>query len=273
MDTEINFETGTAAPLIILPVTINDSLHEKFILDIGSGTTLVTAVFAGNHNIIATHYKEGTGAGGTVKVGLGTVKSIQVGTLRYEDFEIGITDDVKRIAAAIGNPEVTGNLGYSFLKDHILCINYPEKKLRLTSPENFTNPSGNKNIFMLANTAKPVVIVNVYIDGKGPFAFILDTGASVTNISNEMAGSLGLAVSSGPEITAAAGKVKTSFAMLTEVRIGNDSQNNLPVLIGSYFEMLSKVIGKKIDGVLGYDFMKYYKITINYPADTLYLKK
>lgn len=273
MDTAISFETGTLAPLIVIPVTVNDSLHEKFILDIGSGSTLLTADFAAQKNILITNYKEGIGAGGTIKVGLSSIKSIQFGKVRYENFEVGITDDVKRIATAIGKPEVTGNLGYSFFKSHILCINYPEKKLRIASPKDYTTPEGNKNKFVLGNITKPVVVIEVYINGNGPYSFILDTGASVSNISNELAGSLGLVLSPGPEITAAAGKIKTSAAKLSEVKIGNDKQENLTVFVGPYFEMLSKVIGRKIDGVLGYDFMKNYKVTIDYPGGNLYLKK
>lgn len=273
MDTAISFETGTLAPLIIIPVTVNDSLREKFILDIGSGSTLLTPEFAQKQNIIASSYKDAIAAGGTTKVGLGMVKSIQFGKVRYEDFEIGIADDVKKIALAIGKPEISGNLGYSFLKGHILYINYPGKKLRITSPENYPMPEGNKNSFMLANTAKPVVVVEVYIDRKGPYAFILDTGASITNISAELAGFLKLVLTPGPEITAGGGKLKTSVAELTEVKIGNDKENNLTVLVVSYLDMLSKATGKKIDGVLGYNFMKHYKITIDYPASNLYLEK
>jgi predicted aspartyl protease len=272
-DTAISFETGSLAPLIILPVTVNDLQHEKFILDIGSSNTLLTTEFANRQNINITHYKEGVAAGGTVKVGLGTVKSIKVGDVRYENFEVGITDEVKKIATAIGKPEVSGNLGYSFLKGHILNINYPDKKIRITTAENFTAPEGNKNKFVLANITKPVVVAEVYIDGKGPFSFILDTGASITSISNELANSLGLALTPGPEITAGGGKVKTSVTTLSEIKLGNDKEQNVTVLVAGYLEMLSKATGKKIDGVLGYDFMKNYEITIDYVAGNLYLKK
>lgn len=273
MDTAISFETGTLAPLIIIPVIVNDSLHEKFILDIGSGSTLLTSEFAQKQNIIISSYKDAIAAGGTVKVGLGKVKSIKFGEVRYENFEVGITDDIKKIAMAIGKPKISGNLGYSFFKGHILYINYPEKKLRIASPENYAMPQANKNRFMLANTSKPVVVVEVYINGKGPYAFILDTGASVTNISGELADSLGLALTAGPEITAGGGKLKTSVGMLSEVKLGNDKEKNLTVLVVGYLDMLSKATGKKIDGVLGYDFMKHYKITIYYPAGNLYLEK
>ena len=50
--------------------------------------------------------------------------------------------------------------------------------------------------------------------------------------------------------------------------------NNRPrmnVIVGDFLEMLSTVIGVKLDGIIGYNFLKLYKVVIDYPHETLAL--
>ncbi len=41
------------------------------------------------------------------------------------------------------------------------------------------------------------------------------------------------------------------------------------VIVGDFLEMLSTVIGVKLDGIIGYNFLKLYKVVIDYPHETL----
>ena len=41
--------------------------------------------------------------------------------------------------------------------------------------------------FKISDPASPLVIVPTYVNGQGPFGFILDTGASMTMLSTELA--------------------------------------------------------------------------------------
>ena len=43
------------------------------------------------------------------------------------------------------------------------------------------------------------------------------------------------------------------------------------IIVGDFLEMLSTVIGVKLDRIIGYNFLKLYKVVIDYPNETLAL--
>jgi hypothetical protein len=124
-----------------------------------------------------------------------------------------------------------------------------------------------------------LIVIPVYINNKGPFNFILDTGVGPMIITNPaLIDSLALAnlrqikifgFGEGEEIFAYATRSST-------ITIGNALAENLPtfVLKEDLFN-LSSYIGKEISGLIGYDFFSNFIVKINYPAQSLsvYSKK
>ena len=41
--------------------------------------------------------------------------------------------------------------------------------------------------------------------------------------------------------------------------------------MANFFAMLSNAIGTKLDGIVGYNFLRNYKVTLDYPNETLSL--
>ena len=41
--------------------------------------------------------------------------------------------------------------------------------------------------FRLAGGKQPLILLPVFVDGRGPYSFVLDTGAGPTLVSNELA--------------------------------------------------------------------------------------
>src|SRR5205807_530396 len=77
-------------------------------------------------------------------------------------------------------------------------IDYNNCELRLDDPkrvEFFGRSAAAEIPLRLANPAKPLILVDAYLNGQGPFQFAIDTGTSTTAITPELGKKLGIASS------------------------------------------------------------------------------
>src|SRR5436853_6789953 len=194
---------GGAQPLILVPIHVNDRGPFDFILDTGAGTSLLASDLAKELELKTVGSKEGQSAGGKVSVSLAKVDSLAVGEAKLGDVDVGIVD-LSQIGKTIG-ARIDGDLGYNFLKHFRVTINYRDCELRLEDPkrvESFARRAQTEIPIRLANPAKPLILVDVHANGRGPFQFAIDTGTSTTAIAPGLAKQLGLKSSSvGPGTT------------------------------------------------------------------------
>lgn len=125
--------------------------------------------------------------------------------------------------------------------------------------------------FRLGGPSKPVVLVPASINGKGPYLFALDTGAGQTVLSSELANELGLKQGEKKEAVGAGGKVSVSMSMVDSIAIGAAKVDNLSVVITD-LSLLRMATGEKLDGILGYNYLKNFRVTIDYPKKLLRLE-
>ena len=45
----------------------------------------------------------------------------------------------------------------------------------------------------------------------------------------------------------------------------------MDVVVADFFAMLSSAVGAKLDGIVGYNFLRNYKVVIDYPGEVLRL--
>jgi predicted aspartyl protease len=120
---------------------------------------------------------------------------------------------------------------------------------------------------------RPLLLVEVEVNGHGPFNFVLDTGASFSVITPDTAKAAGVrSTGKSPTAVGAGGFVKASLAKLKTLRLGTRTARNLGVAMMSLDEV-EKRLGVRIDGLIGYNFLKNYVVTINYPERRLFLKQ
>ncbi|PYK31358.1 MAG: hypothetical protein DME57_04000 [Verrucomicrobia bacterium] len=245
---------GGAQPLILLPVHVNDRGPFEFILDTGAGTSLLSNELAQQLEIKTIGSKEGQTAGGKISVSLAKADSFAVGETKLHDVDVGIVD-LSQIANAIG-AKIDGDLGYNFLKHFRVTINYRDCELRLEDPrrvESFAHGAQTEIPIRLASPAKPLILVNVYANGGGPFEFAIDTGTSTTAITPDLV------------------KQDLRAGLLQSFQLGGAKIDNMPVVVADFFEMLSAAVGAKLDGIVGYNFLRNYKVVIDYPGENLQL--
>ena len=263
---------GGAQPLILVPVSINNEPPREFILDTGAGTTLLAPEFARELNIEITGSKEGQTAGGKVAVQLGRVSSVTVGRARRDDLDIAITD-LSHLSRAVG-ATIQGDLGYNFLRHFRFCLNFERKELCLDEPNrvDYFGPRPLAEIpFRLAHASKPLIVLDAFVNDRGPLCFAIDTGTSTTAISVELATELNLdSMPVGP-VTTGGTQIGVAAARLASLRVGNAGQCDVDVIVGGFLTMLSQAIGAKLDGIIGYNFLRRYKVVIDYPNELLSL--
>lgn len=112
--------------------------------------------------------------------------------------------------------------------------------------------------------------VEVKLNGKGPYRLIFDLGAPVTLLS----------VKSARESQAFEKDRKKSRGatgvegMVKEMQFGESVANDIPVMIFDHpaITTMSKVLGKRFDGILGYTFFARYRTTIDYQKRLLWFE-
>ena len=82
--------------------------------------------------------------------------------------------------------------------------------------------------------------------------------------SSAGAGKTGVATPDGASVDFAAG-------LLQSFQVGGAKIDNMAVVVGDFFEMLSSAVGAKLDGIIGYNFLRNYKVVIDYPGERLTL--
>jgi predicted aspartyl protease len=264
--------TGGAQPLILLPVEVNGSGPFEFILDTGAGTSLLSSDLAKQLEMKIVGSKEGQSAGGKVAVSLAKTDSLAVGEAKLQDVDVGIVD-LAHIGKTIG-AKVDGDLGYNFLKQFRLTIDYCNCEVRLDDPklvENFGRSAKTEVPMRLASPAKPLILVDVRANGRGPFQFAIDTGTSTTAITPELAKQLGIKSSPIDPVTTGGAQVDVTAGTLQSFQIGGATIDNMAVVVADFFAMLSSAIGAKLDGIVGYNFLRNYKVVIDYPGETFSL--
>lgn len=119
----------------------------------------------------------------------------------------------------------------------------------------------------------PIPLVDVTINDKGPFAFIIDTGAPLTVVSDDLAGSLGLPRASG-RLPLGGGTSPLWFVEKLELRevsferfgVASDASTDTRLLT---MAELSERLGQEVRGILGFPMFSSCVVNLDFPAAKL----
>jgi predicted aspartyl protease len=264
---------GGTQPLILLPVQVNGEGPFEFILDTGAGTSLLSSDLRQKLGIKILGSKEGQSAGGAVSVSLAKVRSLAVASAKLDNVDMGLVD-LSHIGKTVG-ARIDGDLGYNFLKHFRITLDYRKSEIRFEDPKRFELAGRSKSItevtMRLASPAKPLILVDVHANGRGPFQFAIDTGTSTTAITPELAKQLGVVSSPIGAVTTGGGHVNVTAGVLQSFQLGGARIDSLAVIVADFFAMLSDALGAKLDGIVGYNFLRNYKVAFDYLNETLSL--
>lgn len=127
--------------------------------------------------------------------------------------------------------------------------------------------------FKLAAPSDAAIVVQVKINGRGPYDFVLDTGATFTCVDNELAEQLKLPEWHGGLGTVVLTPVGGGMRLLKveTLEVGDAKASGLTVCALDLSRMQPPGFG--VRGLVGLNFLKSYRMTIDFRQRVLRLDK
>lgn len=128
--------------------------------------------------------------------------------------------------------------------------------------------------FKLAGPNEAALIVSVKINGNGPYDFVLDTGATFTCVDRQLAEELKLPNWSGPlgTVVITGGEGEMGFVKIDRLEVGDTASASELVACKLDLSRMQPP-GFGIKGLVGLNFLKNYRLTIDFERHTLRLDK
>jgi hypothetical protein len=119
----------------------------------------------------------------------------------------------------------------------------------------------------------PLPIVEVLLNGKGPYYFFIDTGGADIILSQEVADELDVETLSQMQGEFASGQASyLGLGKLEQINLGAIEVNNIPVHIHS-FEGVDEILQHKIHGTVTTSLLRHFYSTIDYKNQKLVLRQ
>lgn len=193
--------------------------------------------------------------------------SLSLGPIRLSDVSAGVTTAVSELARQVGRP-IDAIVGHRFLAGRIIAIDYGARRIDFSA----SPPRGQPIQFTLA-PERPLTLVRATLNGKGPFLFALDTGASVTLIPPATAKAAGLEGGTQVALAGAGGEAGGGATLVrTRIVLEGYARDGRSVAIADVLEPIRAAAGAPIEGVLGADFLAGARITIDYRTHRLWIQ-
>jgi hypothetical protein len=257
--------------LVFARVMINGKGPYEFAVDTGASQIVLSEKLAGDLGLtpVTSTIMHGVGGGGKIDTKLYSVKEMTIGDVKIKNVPVGTFNDplVSQLADGIFSTAV--------LSDFILTVNYPGNQLEISRKRPAANPASE---VLPAWYFSNLLLVPVQVNGQHRGNFIVDTGAVTTVISHNMAATLGV-----DEKTPGA-KIDLGIAGVggfegVVLRVPNvtfktaKNSETFPQVVSINLKEMSKMIGTEIAGVIGFDFLDEYKLTLDYYAAEVRLTK
>lgn len=106
-----------------------------------------------------------------------------------------------------------------------------------------------------------IIFVQAMVNDKGPFDFIFDTGASVTVLRPDFAKAQGIEADKTNKMPGA-----NQFAVVKSIGVGKNLVKDLKVAVMAVpqADVPLSLLGKKYCGILGFNYISRFELTLNY---------
>jgi hypothetical protein len=170
--------------------------------------------------------------------------------------------------------QIDGIMGYSFLRNYIVSVDYEKLELNIFSRGSFKYPRGGTLLhpkFTTLPEQEATVKDNTSVKGT----FYYDTGAGMCMLfSQDFVKDSSLFKSNkklfATQAEGLGGKKSMNITVIKEVKVGPYVFRKVPVYV---FDDGYKVTNyPTLGGLLGNDLMRRFNVVINYPAEEIYIK-
>jgi predicted aspartyl protease len=127
--------------------------------------------------------------------------------------------------------------------------------------------------FELAGPGGAALVVPVRLNGKGPFNFVLDTGATFTCVDESLAKELALPERRGQVGFGAGvkGSGQVRLVAVNSLEVGTAKAADLTACALDLGQL--QAVGVEIRGLVGLNFLKEYRVTLDFEKNVLKLEQ
>jgi predicted aspartyl protease len=259
-----------ALNLIFTNVMVNGKGPYDFVVDTGASESVLSEKLAADLGLkpVTSTIMHGVGGGGKIDTKLYSLNELSLGDVKIKNVPVGTFNDplVTKVADGI--------FGTAVLADFIITVNYPESRLELSRRQT-PNPSAET---LPAWYFSNLLLVPLQVNGQHRGNFIVDTGAVTNVLSHNMAAALGVTEKTpGAKVDvgiAGVSGVEGVVLLVPNVTLKTAKNSETsPQVVSIDLKGISKMIGTEVAGVVGYDFLSEYKLTLDYYAAEVRLSK
>jgi len=253
----------------VITVKVNDADKPlRFVLDTGSGMTVLsdqTARALKIKPIARGGYAKGIGGNGKFEIVYGFVRSFAIGDVRIKSVPVYIRQfhaDAEK---------VDGYIGLSLISKFLTTIDYGQHTFSLAKKDSQAEAAAaaeSDHSLPLRLTSSGFLSGEVQLEGlDSPLNFIVDTGASVSVISDEIARMepfTRYARSQRMRVIGSAGVTEDVPSLeLPRITFGNHSRDRLTALALN-LGLINEASGFEQSGILGGNFLRNYRLTFDF---------
>jgi tetratricopeptide (TPR) repeat protein len=278
--TNLNFESVEGRPVLVVKVN-GGKERLRFVLDTGSGMSVIseaTAKTLGIRPVARGGLARAVGGGGKFEIVYGFLNSLDLGEVKVERVPVYIRhffDD---------RSNVDGYLGLSVISRFIASVDYGENTFTLRRETDSSRRAKVDAAALATSTLEiPVRTTSsgflsgeVQVEGiERPLNFILDTGASITVVSDKLMEQDDLATLVEPtrmRVFGAAGVSEdVKSVLLPRVTLGPFVREQVRAAVLD-MESLNETAGFTQNGILGANFLRHFRVSFDFPRGVIRLE-
>jgi len=265
--TSLPFELEGDRPIIKLK--INDRNEPlRFVLDTGSGISVISSETARRlkiNPVTKGGFAKGIGGDGRFQIVYGLIRKIAIGDVAIKNVPVYL-----RQFQDNNRQRVDGYIGLALISKFLTTIDYGEQTFSLTKKEADTREfrEGNSLSLPLRLTSSGFLSGEVQLEGIDSILnFIVDTGASVSVISNRVAMSEAISPFVNDEKMRVVGSAgitdDVSSFMLPKLTFGPHTRKSI-MAVALDLDIINEASGFEQAGILGGNFLKNYRLTFDF---------
>ena len=258
--------------IILMQVRVNGSKPLKFIFDTGASYTAIDSKQVAELGLKAEGQVTGTATGGAIQGSYAKGVSLSVSGAEVTNQWI-----VSVPFPIVPGFEFDGVIGYDFINQFVVEIDYLKRIMNLYDPRTYTYKGKGGTIPLLLAGRTPLAHTKIILEGRAPVGAKLevDTGGDGTFIINPRLVKKHALVSAMPKVVqdrgrGLGGEQSRLLGQVKAVRLGRFVFNNPPVALVLDSERGSA--SEEYEGIIGGEIFRRFKVILDYSRKQMILE-
>jgi hypothetical protein len=244
------FDTGNATPFVVV---------------IGERSPAAAAARRTGGPPLVFH---ATAGGSPASFAPARLKRFRLGGLEVTDATAGLSAAIDGVAAQLPGG-LDAVVGQALVRDRIVRVDYRTRRIDFDAQPG----AARKAIPMQLTPLHPLSVIDVRINGRGPFRMAIDTAAGGTLLSPAAARRAGVP-ETGPEVRlgGAGGTASTGRVATATLTAGGAAWTKAQVVVTDIVGPVAKEAGAPVDGIFGANLLVDRAITLDYPGGRVWIE-